>query len=99
MKVTEILDSHIDVIATLNAQGVSILYIDNELFSVREFVPSDKNIPRTVIQGVNITKLIANHLLGTMITAQQQQGLMNQITNSRVERREYSADYSWILYA
>jgi hypothetical protein len=99
MKIEEIGESHINVISALNSQGTAILYIDKELFAIREFIPSDKNIPKTMIQGMNITKLISNHLLGNAITPQQQQTLMNQVTGAQVERREYSPHFSWIMYS
>jgi len=98
-KVESIGNEQLEVIRYLTSTSVPILFIDNELFAVHEFIPLDNNVPRTVIVGINITDIILQHISGSRITAQQQTQLVQQVENAPVERREYSSHFAWTLYS
>lgn len=98
MKISIVEKDHLNVVRNIINQGLVVVHVDGELFIVHEFIPADNVIHKTSIQGINITKLVVNQVLGTQITMQQQRAILNQIEALSAERREYSHHYKWTTY-
>lgn len=98
MRISIVNEDHIGVIKHIVSQGLAVVHIDEELFVIHEFIPADNVLHKTTLQGINITNMIKNHVVGAQITLQQQQAILTQIESLSAEKREYSHHYQWKTY-
>lgn len=83
-----------DLLKILNDSGLLILKIDNEYFSITEFMPADRNTSYSKLKGKHITSVISNHI-GIGLQGQGLVGAIQAIEGLPERELQYSSHYKW----
>jgi hypothetical protein len=85
-----------DLVKILNDNGIQVLEIDNEYFSISDFQPADKNTPFHIVRGKHITKNITDNL-NQGLQGQRLTALIQYINGLPERYVQYSSHQEWKL--